>query len=77
MSASPPEVRSARSFLRQNLKAGTSDVPPRKYANAAKELGMSFSDLASLIARMYAGGQNESFYREQAIERDVARGGQN
>ena len=75
MSAAAPEVRAARGFLRQNLKAGSSDIPPRHFANAAKELGLPFNDVASLLARMYSGGQNEAYYREQAVEQDVASGG--
>jgi hypothetical protein len=71
MSASPPEVRAARQFLRQKLKAGTQDVNPRHFANSAKELGMGFNDLASTLARIYAGGQNASFYREQALEANL------
>lgn len=74
MSATPPEVRAARLFLHQNLKAGTHDVPPRHFANAAKETGMGFSELTGVLARLYSGGQNESFYREQAIEQGASRG---
>ena len=74
MSASPPEVRSARSFLRSRLKAGSGDIPPGHFANAAKELGLGYGDLSSVLARLYSGGQNEDFYREQAIEQGVASG---
>lgn len=74
MSATPPEIRAARSYLHQNLKAGTKDIPPRHFANAAKETDMGFSELTGVLARLYSGGQNESFYREQAIEKGVGTG---
>lgn len=75
MSAPADSVRSARGFLRQKLKAGTGDISPRHFANAAQELGLPFSGVAAVLARLYAGGQNESFYREQALEENLARGG--
>ena len=75
MSAPASDVRNARGFLRQNLKAGTSDISPRHFANAAQELGIGFSGVAAVLARLYAGGQNESYYREAALEQNVAHGG--
>lgn len=75
MAAAAQDVRNARGFLRQKLKAGTSDIPPRQFANAAQELGLPFSGVAAVLARLYAGGQNESFYREQALEENLAKGG--
>jgi hypothetical protein len=75
MSAPAAEVRSARGFLRTKLKAGTGDISPRHFADAAQELGMGFSGVAAVLARLYAGGQNESFYREQALEQNIAHGG--
>lgn len=74
MSALPHEVRQARSFLRQKLKAGSADVSPRLFANAASELNMPFADVATVLARMYSGGQSQAFYREQALESATARG---
>ena len=74
MSASAPEVRAARGYLRSQLKAGTGDIPPRHFADAAKELGVGFSGVAAVLARLYAGGQNDNFYREQALEANLARG---
>lgn len=74
MKATPPEIRASRAFLRRKLKAGSADVPPKHFANAAKELGMGFSDLTTVLARLYSGGQNQSFYREQALEQGVATG---
>jgi hypothetical protein len=75
MSAAASDVRQARGFLRQKLKAGTSDISPRHFANAAHELGLPFAGVAQVLARLYAGGQNEAFYREQALEENLARGG--
>lgn len=75
MSAPASTVRSARGFLRQKLKAGTGDISPRHFANAADELGMGFSGVAAVLARLYAGGQNQAFYREQALEANLAAGG--
>ena len=74
MSAAAPQVRAARGFLRQKLKAGTSDIPPRQFADASEELGLPFSGVAAVLARLYAGGQNQSFYREQALEEGLAKG---
>jgi hypothetical protein len=69
------DVRSARGFLRQKLKAGTGDINPRHFAGAAQELGIGFSGVAAVLARLYAGGQNQAFYREQALEANLAAGG--
>lgn len=74
MSAGAHEVRQARGFLRQKLKAGTGDIPPKAFANAAKELDLPFADVATVLARMYSGGQSQAFYREQALEQGVAKG---
>jgi hypothetical protein len=70
-----PQVRAARGFLRQRLKAGTGDISPRHFANAAQELGIGFSGVAAILARIYAGGQSESYYREQALEANLSAGG--
>ena len=75
MTVPAPAVRDARGFLRQKLKAGTSDVNPRHFAAAAQELDLPFSGVAAVLARLYAGGQGEEFYREQALEQNLARGG--
>lgn len=75
MTAPASQVRDARGFLRTKLKAGTSDISPRHFANAADELGVGFSGVAAILARLYAGGQNQSFYREQALEANLEAGG--
>jgi hypothetical protein len=71
MAAPAPEVRAARGFLRSTLKAGTADIPPKAYANAAQELGLSLSGVAALLARLYAGGQGADEYREEALEANL------
>lgn len=75
MSAPAAEVRAARGFLRTKLKAGSSDINPRHFADAAHELDLPFNSVAGILARLYSGGQNESFYREAAVE-DAVRSGQ-
>jgi hypothetical protein len=45
----------------------SSDIPPRKFANSAKELNMGFRKLLRLIARLYSGGQNQQQFRMSAI----------
>lgn len=75
MAADGQKVRAARGYLRTKLKAGSSDIPPKAFANAADELNMPFDGVASVLARLYSGGQNESYYREQALEADLRSGG--
>lgn len=75
MSAPADQVRSARGFLRTKLKAGSSDINPRHFADAAHELGLPFNSVAGILARLYSGGQNEAFYREQALEANLRTGG--
>lgn len=75
MSAPAAHVRAARGFLRTKLKAGSGDINPRAFADAAHELDLPFNSVATILARLYSGGQNEAFYREQALEENVARGG--
>ena len=75
MTAPASQVRAARGFLRQKLKAGTGDISPRHFANAAQELGLPFSGVAAVLARLYSGGQGEAFYREQALEANLRTGG--
>lgn len=48
------EVRASRSFLRSKVGATTTDIPPRQFAMAAKELGIGFKELAKLLSRIYA-----------------------
>jgi hypothetical protein len=75
MTAPAQDVRGARGFLRSKLKAGTGDISPRHFAAAAAETGLDFNGLAQVLARIYSGGQSQDFYREQALEADLAQGG--
>ena len=47
-------------------------ISPRKFANAAKEMNKSFSDIFMLIARMYMGGQGQQ-QRISELVREAAR----
>jgi len=52
----PSEVQAARAFLRTYAQATTSDIPPREFAAAAKELGVGYKELFRTLARLYQGG---------------------
>jgi hypothetical protein len=72
MKATPKEVRAARAFLfAKGIRPA--DVHPRKFANAAKELGIGFQQLLQFIARMYAAGQGEAFWRREAIQAEAMK----
>jgi len=73
MTVTAPEVRAAKSFLRQNVKAGTRDIPPRKFAMAAKELKVPFKQLIAFLARLADEGQNDGRYRLQRIQQEAQR----
>ena len=65
--ASAAEARAAKSFLRTHAKARSGEIPPRKFAAAAKELGVGFRELLRFIARLQSGGQNEGVFRMDRI----------
>lgn len=71
MSVSAAELRQARAFLRGKAKAGSRDIPPRRFAAAAKELGVGFRELLSLIARLQSGGQGVSQQRQELLREAV------
>ena len=49
------EIRAARKFLdRKGFKA--SEIPPRLFAMAAKELDKSFNETLTILARAQSGG---------------------
>lgn len=73
MGPAPAEVRAARAFLRGQVKAGTQDIPPRRFAAAAKELKLSFKDTLAVLARYYAGGQNAEVERQRAIREQASK----
>lgn len=70
---SSAEVQKARAFLYAQHKRGLR-IPPKKFAAAARELGVGFRQLLKFIARLYAGGQLRSQFREESIEQ-LIRGG--
>lgn len=74
MAVAAQKIRNARGFLREKLKAGTADINPQHFAAASDELGLPFAGVAGVLARLYAGGQNQDFYREQALEQGLAKG---
>ena len=50
------EIRAAKKFLeRRGLKS--TDISPRKFAQAAKELDESFNETLAFLAREIEGGQ--------------------
>lgn len=57
MQIKPEEIRAARAYLRRR-GVGSAEIPPRRFAAAAKETGKTFSELLRLIARLYQGRQN-------------------
>jgi hypothetical protein len=68
--ATPPEVRKARAFLRTK-GVTTKEIPPRKFANSAKELNKGFRELLRHIMHMRAGGQGQSQQRRSNIRRQA------
>lgn len=67
--ATPPEVRAARAFLR-GKSVGTKEIPPRKFANSAKELNKGFRELLRYIMQLRSGGQGQSQQRRNSIRRE-------
>jgi len=72
MSAKPAEIRAARAFLRKR-DISTKEIAPKKFANAAKELNKGFRELLKSMARMRAGGQNQSAQRREDISQAVSK----
>lgn len=70
--ATPPEIRQARAFLRSK-GVTTREIPPRKFANAAKELNRGFRELLRYIMQLRSGGQGQSVTRRENIRREAAR----
>lgn len=68
--ATPPEVRKARAFLRSK-GVNSKEVPPRKLANAAKELNKGFRETIKLIMSLRSGGQGQSQERRNNIRREA------
>lgn len=72
MTAKPAEIRAARAFLRQR-GISTKEIPPKKFADSAKELSKGFRELLSSMARMRSGGQNQSAQRRENIAQAVSK----
>jgi hypothetical protein len=72
---SSAEAQKARAFLYSHHKRGFR-IPPKKFAAAAKELGMGFRELIRFLARLYMRGQQRSVFREEAIQRHLRGGSQ-
>ena len=72
MGATPPEIRKARAFLRSK-GITTKEIPPRKFANAAKELNRGFRELLRYIMALRGGGQNLSLQRRENIRRQAEK----
>jgi len=70
--ATPPEVRKARAFLRSK-GVSTKEIPPRKFANAAKELNRGFRELLRYIMQLRGGGQSQSQERRENIRRQAEK----
>jgi hypothetical protein len=68
------EVNAARSFLRGRVFSRAGEIAPRRFAAAAKESGSSFSDLLSVIARSYAGGQGQDAQRQSDVSNAAKSG---
>lgn len=66
-----PQAARAYLFSRHTNGFG---IQPARFAAAANETGSSFDDLIKSIARMYTGGQNQEFYRQQDISAAASQG---
>lgn len=70
--ATPPEVRKARAFLRSK-NVTTKEIPPRKFANAAKELSKGFREVLRHLMELRSGGQGQSQERRSNIRRQAEK----
>jgi tRNA isopentenyl-2-thiomethyl-A-37 hydroxylase MiaE len=64
----PEEVRKARAFLRRR-GIGTHQIPPRRFAAAAKEQNKTFTELLRFIGRLLDGAQNEAAQRREKVSK--------
>lgn len=71
---SAKEVRAARAFLRRR-GIGTKTIPPRKFASAAKEQKLTFTELFQSIARIMMGGQGEGQRRKAFVASEKEKAG--
>jgi len=70
--ATPPEVRKARAFLR-GKGINTREIPPRKFASAAKEMDRGFRELLKFIMQLMSGGQGQSRKRRNVINKEAKK----
>jgi hypothetical protein len=63
---SKPTHQAARSYLFQRHSNGFG-INPHKFAAASAETGSSFDDLMKFISRLYAGGAQQSTFRQQDL----------
>lgn len=73
MAVKPAEARKARSFLYAQHKRGFR-IPPRKFAAASKELGVSFRELMRFISILMARGQQSGSFRMENLRKIAGRG---
>lgn len=72
MAITPAEVRAARAFLRQR-GISTKEIPPRKFAAAAKELSKGFRELLRYLMQLRSGGQGQAQQRRENIRREAEK----
>ena len=70
--ATPPEVRKARAFLRSK-GISTQEIPPRKFANSAKELDKGFRELLRYIMKLRGGGQGQAVERRENVSQSLRK----
>ena len=70
--ATPPEVRKARAFLRSK-GISTQEIPPRKFANSAKELDKGVRELLRYIMKLRGGGQGQAVERRENVSQSLRK----
>lgn len=71
---SAKEIRAARAFLRRR-GIGTKTIPPKKFAAAAKEQNLTFTELFKSIARIMMTGRSQSEKRKEIIAQELEKSG--
>lgn len=70
MNILPKTIREARAYL-MSKGVKPSDISPRKFAAASKEMGKSFRETLNRLALLMAGGQGEG--PAPSVTKDVDR----
>lgn len=73
MSVTPAETRKARSFLYAHHKRGFG-IPPKRFAAASRELGVSFRELLRFISILMSRGQGQQSLRMENLRKIASRG---